>query len=140
MWPNLQLPADLVTSTEEILNRNPLCSVRWMMKNIKVSSKTVIRTLSSVMIFILQQKDQGPNQRGEGGESLPCPFSKIGRKCPNLGKYALIVVIYGLNFSFKMQFFRVSRKKDIFFCKVFLSCVVVDCLLMCRNSKKNPLQ
>ena len=61
MWPNLQLSADLVTSTEEILNRNPLCSVRWMMKNTKVSSETVIRTLSSVIIFILHQKDQGPN-------------------------------------------------------------------------------
>ena len=33
---------------------------------------------------------------GEGRGGLPCPFSKIGKKCPNLwGKNALIVVIYG---------------------------------------------
>ena len=34
--------------------------------------------------------------RGGRGERLPCPFSKIGKKCPKfLKKNALIVVIYG---------------------------------------------
>ena len=23
---------------------------------------------------------------GRGGEGLPCPFLKIGKKCPNMGK------------------------------------------------------
>ena len=32
--------------------------------------------------------------RGEDGGGLPCLFSKIGKKCPNLGKNVLIVVIY----------------------------------------------
>ena len=50
--------------------------------------------------------------RGGKGERSPCLFSKIGKKCPNLGKNALIVVIYGLNFSFKRQFLRVSRRKN----------------------------
>ena len=31
--------------------------------------------------------------RGGGGEGLLCPFSKTGKKCPNLEKNALIVVI-----------------------------------------------
>ena len=30
-------------------------------------------------------RTQTRNQRGEG-EDLPCPFSKIGKKCPNLEK------------------------------------------------------
>ena len=63
---------------------------------------------------------------------LPCPFSKIGKKCPNFGENALIVVICGENFSFKMEFLTVSRQKDIsrqeirwfFPCGAFLSCVV----------------
>ena len=48
---------------------------------------------------------------GKGG-GLPCPFLKIEKKCPNFGKNAQIVVIYGLNLSFKMQFLRVSRRKN----------------------------
>ena len=43
-------------------------------------------------------------QLEEEGGGLPCPCSKVG-------KNALIVVIYELNFSFKMQFSRVSRRK-----------------------------
>ena len=41
-------------------------------------------------------------------------------------KNALIVVIYGYNFSFKMNFLRVSRKKNrrLFPCGAFLSRVV----------------
>ena len=50
------------------------------------------------------------------GGGLPSPFSKIGKTCPNFGKNALIVAIFGLNFSFKMQYLRVfSRKNRISF-------------------------
>ena len=53
------------------------------------------------------------------GEGFPCLFSKIGEKCPNFWKKnALIVVIYGLNFLFKMQFLRASRTKNRRFCSV----------------------
>ena len=45
---------------------------------------------------------------GERGRRSPLPFSKIGKKCPN----AVIVVIYGLNFSFKIQFLRISTRKN----------------------------
>ena len=45
---------------------------------------------------------------GEGG--LPCPFSEIKKSALILGK-TLTVVIYRLNFLFKGQFLRVSRKK-----------------------------
>ena len=49
--------------------------------------------------------------RGGGGRSL-LPFFENLKKCPNFfGGNALIEVIYGLNFSFKMQFSRVSKRK-----------------------------
>ena len=53
------------------------------------------------------------------GEGFPCLFSKIGEKRPNFWKKnALIVVIYGLNFLFKMQFLRASRTKNRRVCSV----------------------
>ena len=39
-------------------------------------------------------------------------FFKIGKKCPILWKNTVPVVTYGLNFLFKMQFLRVSRRKN----------------------------
>ena len=42
----------------------------------------------------------------------PALFQKLKKSALILGKNALIVVIYGLNFSFKMQFLRVSRTKN----------------------------
>ena len=48
--------------------------------------------------------------RGEGGVS-PTLFQKLGKNALILGKNALIALLYGLNFLFKMQFLRVSRKK-----------------------------
>ena len=50
--------------------------------------------------------------RGGRGVGLPCPFSKIGKNCPNFGGNVVIAVIYWLNFSFKVQFLRVSRRKN----------------------------
>ena len=84
---------------------------------------------------------------GTGGGGLSFPFSKSGKEFPDcghlhfFGKNVLIVVIYGFNFSFKMQFLRVSRRKktEIFRCGGFLSRVVHDCLSNCTNSKKTPL-
>ena len=49
--------------------------------------------------------------RGGRGNGLPCPFSKIGKRCPNLGKNVLIAVIYRLKFLFKVHFLRVYRSK-----------------------------
>ena len=72
---------------------------------------------------------------------LPCPFSKNGKcvlisgeKCPDYGHI-------WVNFSFKMQFLRVSRQKDhrFFPCGAFLSCVVGQCLWKCLYSKKTLL-
>ena len=51
------------------------------------------------------------NQMGEGEGGLPCSFSKIGKKCSNLEKNSVIVAIYGYNFSFKMRYLSVSRRK-----------------------------
>ena len=50
--------------------------------------------------------------RGERRTGLPCPFSKIGKRCPNLGKKCLDCVICVLNFSFKVHFLRVYRSKN----------------------------
>ena len=53
-------------------------------------------------------------------------LNKTELKIRKLEKNALIVVIYGYNFSFKMNFLRVSRKKNrrFFPCGAFLSRVV----------------
>ena len=77
-----------------------------------------------------------------GGGGLPCLFSKIGKKCPNFGgENAVVVVIYGLNFSFKVQFLRFSKreKPEIFPCRAFLSRVPDDYLLKCPYSNKTTL-
>ena len=50
--------------------------------------------------------------RGGRMGGLPCPFPKIKKSALNLEKNALTLVICGLNFSFKMQFLRVSRRKN----------------------------
>ena len=46
-----------------------------------------------------------------GGRDLPYPFQKLEKSTLILGKNALIVAIYGLNFSFKMPFLRVSKNE-----------------------------
>ena len=77
---------------------------------------------------------------GEGG--LPCPFSKIGKKCPNLWKKCPDCGHLWVNFSFKTHFLRVSRQKNkrFFPCGAFLSCLVGECLLKCHpHSKKIPM-
>ena len=75
---------------------------------------------------------------GRGGEDYPALFQNLGRSTVILGKNALIVVTYGLNFSFKMQFWRVSRRINGA-CGAFVSRVVHECLSVCSNSKKTPL-
>ena len=46
------------------------------------------------------------------GKVCPALFQELEESTLILGKNALIVVIYGLNFLFKMQFLRVSRRKN----------------------------
>ena len=50
--------------------------------------------------------------RGGRGEVYPILFQKLEKKALVLEKNALIMVIRGLNFSFEMQFLRVSRRKN----------------------------
>ena len=79
--------------------------------------------------------------RGERCGVSPTYFQTSGKKCRNLGENALMAVIYGLNFPFKVQFLRVSwRKNRIFFlCETILFRAVNDCLSKYPNSKKTPL-
>ena len=74
-------------------------------------------------------------------EVSPTLIRKLEKSVLILGKNALIAVIYGLNFSFKLQFLRVSRRKkpEIFLCGAFLFRVIDDYLLKCPNYKKTPL-
>ena len=39
-------------------------------------------------------------------------FQKLEKSAPIFGKNVVIVVIYGLNLSFKMQFLSISRRKN----------------------------
>ena len=50
--------------------------------------------------------------RGGRGEVSPALFRNLEKSALILGKNALITVIYGLNFSFKMQLLRVSGRKN----------------------------
>ena len=53
---------------------------------------------------------------GKGEEVFPALFQKLEKSALILRKNALIVIIFGLNYSFKMQFLRVSRRRNhIFF-------------------------
>ena len=53
---------------------------------------------------------------GGGGEISLALFRKLEKSVLILGKNALIVVFYGINFLFKVQFLRVSRRKN---CRFF---------------------
>ena len=71
----------------------------------------------------------------------PALFGKLEKSALIWRKNALIVVICGYNFSFRMKILRVSRGKThrFFTCGAFLSRVVGECLSKCSNSKKIPL-
>ena len=60
---------------------------------------------------MLTKLPQARSQRGGRGEISPALFQKLEKSALILGKNALIIVIYGLNLSFKMQFLRVFRRK-----------------------------
>lgn len=54
-------------------------------------------------------------KEGERGEISPVFFWKLGKSALILGKNAQITVIYGLNFSSKVQFLKVSQVKNGYF-------------------------
>ena len=63
------------------------------------------------------------------GAGPPYPFSKLEKRALILGKNAMIVVIYGLNFSFKMKFYGGlhEEKLEIFPCgSFFLVLYIID--------------
>ena len=49
---------------------------------------------------------------GRGRCAFPALFRKLEKSAPLWGNIVLVLVICGKNFSFKMQFFRVSWQKD----------------------------
>ena len=66
-------------------------------------------------------------------EVSPALVWKLGKSTLMLEKKnALIAVIYGLSFSIKVQFLKVS-------CGAFLFRIVDDCSPKCPNSKETPL-
>ena len=72
---------------------------------------------------------------------LPCPFSKIGKKCPNFGKNALIVVILDyisyLKYGFKS--FQLKKKTKFFLAGPFFHVLLIKYLSKCPDSKTTPL-
>ena len=50
--------------------------------------------------------------RGGRETGPPCPFLKIGKKCPNLGKKCPDCGHLWVHFSFKVHFLRVYRSKN----------------------------
>ena len=110
-----------------------LCEMSYgeLLFNCSVNLSSQRKTFSCKQLDLLQ----------EWGEVSPALFRKLEKSALIWGKNALIVVIYGLNFSFKMQFFRVSRQKNRRFlpCVAFLSGAVVECLSKCPNFEKTPL-
>ena len=77
--------------------------------------------------------------RWEEGKVYPALFQKLEKNTLFLEKITLIVVIYGLNFSFKIQFLRVSRRKNqrflpagLFFLELYM--IVHQSTLILENS------
>ena len=75
------------------------------------------------------------------GEDLLSSFSKIGKKCPNFAKKCPSYINYVLNFSFKILFLRISKRKNpkFFPTRPFFLMLLMKYLSKCPNSKKIPL-
>ena len=82
---------------------------------------------------------------GEVGEVSPALSWKLGKSALILRKSVLILVIFGLNFSFKMQFLSLSSRKNLkfflfglsslsFWWNVFQS-AIIQRKLPCSNSR-----
>ena len=69
---------------------------------------TVTQVYSGILMYI-QSHSQTFNWGREGG--LPCSFLKFEKSALILGKKALIVSIFGLNFPFKIQFSEYLEEK-----------------------------
>ena len=78
--------------------------------------------------------------RGGRGGGLPCPFSKIGKKCPNFGKKMPWLCPSWVKFLILNVVLRVSRRKKthIFSLRGF-SFMCCRCLSTCPDSEKTPL-
>ena len=78
--------------------------------------------------------------RGGGGEDSPAISWKLEKSALIWRKNALIVVIYGWNFSFKMNLFWDSWQKygRFFACGAFLSHFVREFFSKCSNLNKTP--
>ena len=100
----------------------------------KQSTKTSSGSIGTIFPLSLDvQKTKVITRWGVGGEVSHALFRK-------LEKNALIGVIYGLNFSFKVRFLRVfGRKIGYFSLRAFLFRVVDNCSSRYSNSKKTPL-
>ena len=73
---------------------------------------------------------RGVTRGAEGGRS-PCPFSKIGKKCPDFGHLRVEFLIQNTIFkSFQ------EKTPEILSCGAFLSPFFHHCLSKCANSKK----
>ena len=84
---------------------------------------------------------RGVTRGDEGMTDSPALFQKLEKSALISGENVLIAVIYELNFLFKVQFLRVSRKKEQRFypAEPFFFVLQIIFLSKCPNSKKTPL-
>ena len=77
----------------------------------------------------------------EGGGGLPCPFLKIEKKCPDIGKKGPNCVHLWVESSIQNVVLRVSRGKSskTFPCGAALLVFLTKSLSKCLNSTKPPL-
>ena len=73
--------------------------------------------------------------------SLPFPFSKIGKKCPNLEKKCPNCGHLWVKFLIWNEIFESfqAKKWRFYSLRHFFSLVLGECLRKCPNSKKTPL-
>ena len=85
---------------------------------VKVAASFVIYYVTNLHLPLVtnnnhkHQLQQVRNQMGGGAEVSPALFQKLEKSALIFVKNAVIAIIYGLNFSFKMQFLRVCRRKN----------------------------
>ena len=131
----LELPNDLrlgILGNQKILEKHQICVDTWVqrlvspqelrlceqqLKKIRKNRYQPFFFLPSFTGFLhpVSHTLSGIVEGGEGEISLAL-FRKLEKSVLILGKNALIVVFYGLNFLFKVQFLRVSRRKN---CRFF---------------------
>ena len=91
--------------------QKPVKNLKFLSKYLKPLTVSTKSSISDMSQDSLRRVIRG----GDGEEVSPALFRILEKSALIWRKNALIVVISGCNFSFKMKFLRVSRGKPIYF-------------------------